>query len=312
MKNQAWVVLILSLPTENATVRMRAWRALKAAGVAVLRDGVYLLPDLPSGPKVFESVVKDVQESGGKAYVLNAADDDSANFPALFDRTEEYAALMAELAQLQASFSSEALPSLIKQVRKVRKAFTALVSIDYFPNEAQAQTQAALLSAEQQLNRLVSPDEPHEITGTIQGLELSHYQNRTWATRKRPWVDRLASAWLIRRFIDKSAHILWLDSPADCPVDALGFDFDGATFSHIDGKVTFEVLVASFALEQPALTRLGALVHYLDVGGIQSAEASGLEQILWGLRNTISDDDQLLTTASNVFDALLTAFSEKA
>ncbi len=307
-----WFLLVLSLPTQNATARMRAWRALKAAGVAVLRDGVYLLPAHSNYREIFDGVAQDVQLSGGTALILQVAEDEVANFPALFDRQADYAGLLAELAQLQASFSTEALPSLIKQVRKLRKTFSALAGIDYFPNEVQAQTQAELLNAELQLNRLVSPDEPHDKAGNIQRLEPSHYQNRTWATRKRPWVDRLASAWLIRRFIDKNARILWLDSPADCPADALGFDFDGATFSHVDGKVTFEVLATSFALEQPALSRFGALVHYLDVGGIPPTEASGLEQILWGLRNTINDDDQLLAAASSVFDALLTAFSKKA
>lgn len=313
MNDQPWLILILSLPTENATVRMRAWRTLKASGAAVLRDGVYLLPDQSGFSSLFESVAADVQSSGGTAFVLQAADDKSAAFPALFDRTDDYAGLLADLAQLQALFTAEeALPSLIKQLRKLRKTFAATVSIDFFPNETQAQAQAALLSAELQLNRLLFPDEPHETAGNIQLLEQSQYQNRLWATRKRPWVDRLASAWLIRRYIDKSARILWLDSPADCPTDALGFDFDGATFSHIDSKVTFEVLVASFALEQPALIRFASVVHYLDVGGIQPAEASGLEQILWGLHNTINDDDQLLAAASSVFDALLTAFIEKA
>lgn len=126
-----------------------------------------------------------------------------------------------------------------------------------------------------------------------------------------PWVDRLACAWLIRRFIDPEARFVWLQAPKDCPADALGFDFDGASFTHLNGKVTFEVLLDSFRLDHPGLTRLGALVHFLDVGGIQPSEASGLEQILWGLRNSIHDDDQLIATANGVFDALLAAFTDK-
>lgn len=307
-----WLLLILSLPTQNATTRMRAWRTLKASGVAVLRDGVYLLPNQPNCRQIFDDVAEDVQSSAGTAFIMQVADDESARFPALFNRKDDYAGLLVDLTQLQALFTAKALPSLIKQLRKLRKTFATIVSIDYLPSEAQAQAHAALLNAEIELNRLVSPHEPHETTGRIQRLEQSQYQNRTWATRKRPWVDRLASAWLIRRFIDKRAQFLWLDSPNQCPADALGFDFDGATFSHINGKVTFEVLLTSFALEQPALIRFGSLVHYLDAGGIQPNEASGLEQILWGLRNTINDDDQLLAAASSVFDALLTAFTEKA
>jgi hypothetical protein len=120
----------------------------------------------------------------------------------------------------------------------------------------------------------------------------------------------LASAWLIRHFIDPQAQLLWLSSPSDCPSDALGFDFDGATFSHLDGRVTFEVLLASFALEKPGLKRLGALVHFLDVGGVQPPEAVGIESVIAGLRDTIKNDDQLLIAASAVFDSLLVTFEK--
>jgi len=109
---------------------------------------------------------------------------------------------------------------------------------------------------------------------------------------------------LIRRFIDPQAQILWLDSPDDCPVQALGFDFDGATFSHVGGKVTFEVLMASFRLTEPGLARLGTIVHYLDVGGAPQPEAPGVESVLAGLRDTIADDDELLAAACAVFDGL--------
>ncbi|MCJ9712123.1 chromate resistance protein, partial [Bordetella hinzii] len=133
----------------------------------------------------------------------------------------------------------------------------------------------------------------------------------TWATRARPWVDRLASAWLIRRRIDKDARILWLASPADCPRTAVGFDFDGASFSHVGAKVTFEHLAAAFGLQSRAIDRLGAIVHFLDAGGVRPAEAAGVEQILAGLRATVADDDQLLALASGVFDGLLASFEKE-
>ena len=154
----------------------------------------------------------------------------------------------------------------------------------------------------------MSPDEPHAIDGAIVYLRVADYQGRTWATRRRPWVDRLACAWLIRRFIDRRAPVLWLASPADCPADALGFDFDGATFSHVGSRVTFEVLTASFALEQAAMVRLGELVHFLDMGGAQPPEAAGVESVLAGLRASLIDDDALLAAASAVFDGLISAF----
>ncbi|HYM47830.1 MAG TPA: chromate resistance protein ChrB domain-containing protein, partial [Burkholderiaceae bacterium] len=132
------------------------------------------------------------------------------------------------------------------------------------------------------------------------------------ATRRRPWVDRLACAWLIRRFIDRKARIVWLAKPKDCPAKAIGFDFDGATFSHVGARVTFEVMLASFGLEQPALRRIGAIVHYLDAGGVQPPESSGIESVLAGLRDAIADDDQLVKAAGTVFDGLLASFEKGA
>lgn len=307
----SWLLLITTLPTENATVRMRAWRALKASGAAVLRDGVYLLPDRAPYSDRLNAVATDVQSNGGTAYVLQAGEAETETFPTLFDRSDDYAELLAEAARLRDALSGNNVQETLKQARKLRKAFVSLVEIDFFPGEAQHQADAALCELELQTNRVLSPDEPHAMTGAIRRLMPADFRNRVWATRRRLWVDRLASAWLIQRFIDRDARFLWLDTPADCPSDALGFDFDGATFSHVGAKVTFEVLQASFGLEQPSLRRLGALVHYLDVGGVQPAEAVGVERVLAGLRTAFSDDDQLLQAASGVFDGLLAAFENE-
>lgn len=305
-----WYLLITSLPTENATARMRIWRSLKASGAAVPRDGVYLMPDREPCRETLESIAVEVRENGGTAMVLRTEEPDDGNFVRLFERTEEFSALLADAVKARGELSADTAPDVLKQSRKLRKVFTGLSAIDFFPGEAQRQTETALNELELSVVRILSPDEPRAIDGPISLLSISDYQGRTWATRSRPWVDRLASAWLIRRFIDPHAHLRWLASPNDCPADALGFDFDGATFSHFDGRVTFEVLLASFSLEQPALKRLGALVHFLDVGGVQPPEAVGIESVLGGLRDAINDDDQLLTAASAVFDSLLVTFEK--
>ncbi len=306
-----WLSLITSLPTENATARMRAWRALKASGAAVLRDGVYLMPEREACRNTLDAVAADILGAGGTVFVLRVEEPDGAAFVSLFDRREDYAVLLADISKAHAGLAAETAADTLKQARKLRKTFAGLAEIDFFPGEARRQAEAALQDLEQQAGWALSPDEPHAVASTIPQLPLGLYLGRTWATRCRPWVDRLASAWLIRRFIDPDAHLLWLASPADCPPDALGFDFDGATFSHVGVRVTFEVLLASFGLETPALQRLGALVHFLDVGGVQPPESVGIESALAGLRDTIGDDDQLLNFASTVFDGLLASF-EKA
>ncbi|WP_035052110.1 chromate resistance protein ChrB domain-containing protein [Andreprevotia chitinilytica] len=303
-----WLTLILTLPTANATARMRIWRALKASGAAVLRDGVYLLPERDDCHSALAEIAEDIEANGGTAYLLQADGAIAATFPSLFDRTEDYAALLTAISETHAALNIDNALDTLKQFRKLGKTFAAIGATDFFPGEAQRQVDVALRALEVAANAILSPDEPHAATGAVARLNLVDYQGRIWATRARPWVDRLASAWLIRRFIDPAARFLWLASQADCPADALGFDFDGAAFSHIGAKVTFETLLASFALDQPALQRLGALVHYLDVGGIPPAEAGGVERVLAGLRNTISNDDQLLAAAGHIFDGLLAAF----
>ena len=305
-----FLLLILSLPTENATVRQRAWRALKSSGAAVLRDGVYLMPNSDECLAILNNLASDVREGGGVAHVLPTEEPEGVDFIALFDRSNDFANLLSEIHQLRQTLTVDTVQDVLRQVRKLRKSFATLVDIDFYPGEAQRQADSALCDLEQDCARTLSPDEPHAVEGTIARLDLSDYQARTWATRARPWVDRLASAWLIRRFVDPQAHILWLATPADCPPDALGFDFDGATFSHVGNRVTFEVLAASFGLEQPAITRIGLVVHYLDVGGIQPPEALGIESVLAGLREAVDHDDRLLATASTVFDGLLANYEK--
>jgi hypothetical protein len=123
----------------------------------------------------------------------------------------------------------------------------------------------------------------------------------------------LASAWLIKRCIDKRAKFVWLKNPRDCPKRAVGFDFDNAEFTHIGAKVTFEVLLASFGLDgNPALKRVGAIIHYLDVGGVPVPEAAGLQALLRGARLELSNDDVLVAEAERIFDHLYAAFRKDA
>ncbi|OAN28457.1 chromate resistance protein ChrB domain-containing protein [Pseudomonas oryzihabitans] len=306
-----WLVLVLSLPTENATARQRAWRSLKASGSAVLRDGVYLMPARDDCQAMLDGLASDVSDAGGAAYVLRVEEPELSDFKGLFERGENYALLLAEIARARAALTGDTVQDVLKQARKLRKAFATLAAIDFFPGEAQQQTDQAMQELELACARVLSPDEPHDSEGLITQLRIADYQGRVWATRQRPWVDRLASAWLIRRFVDPEAKVLWLASPAECPTEALGFDFDGAAFTHVGSRVTFEVLAASFGLTQPAISRLGVLVHYLDVGGIQPAEAVGIESVLAGLRATLLDDDQLLAAASALFDGLLASFNNE-
>jgi len=309
-----WLVFLMSQPGKSPTPRIRLWRLLKGLGAAVLRDGVYLLPDREPLRQALEDQVQGVHTLGGAAYVLSVepltATD--AHFRAFFDRSEEYAALLTTIAQVRASLAEMTEAQARRVLQQVRRDYEALLAIDYFPGPAQAQSAQALADAEAAVTRHFSPDEPQPLQAGIRHLERTTYRGKVWATRQRVWVDRVASAWLIRRFIDPDARFLWLQTPQDCPADAIGFDFDGAAFTHTGQRVTFEVLVASFALEtDPALSRMGVLVHTLDVGGVPVPEAAGFEGILTGVRASGADDDQMLAAMMPVLDALYTAFGQE-
>ncbi|AOK54664.1 hypothetical protein WT15_14440 [Burkholderia stagnalis] len=308
-----WSLLVLTLPTENATARMRFWRALKAKGCAVLRDGIYLLPYSEERESMLRELAGAIAGSGGTAHLLRAPSLDAsqdAEFRALFARDDEYAAFIRALSDARKTLSAQSPAELARGLRRLQKDYDALRATDWFPADAAARAEAAWRDFVAVVETVLSPDEPHAASRAIPLLPLGDYQGRTWATRRHLWVDRVASAWLIRRFIDPRARFLWLASPQDCPPGALGFDFDGAAFTHVDERVTFEVLLASFGLDNDAaLMRLGEIVHALDVGGTAVPEAVGFEAVMAGTRQRAENDDQLLEQMGAVLDALYAHFA---
>ncbi|WP_149135946.1 chromate resistance protein ChrB domain-containing protein [Cupriavidus campinensis] len=308
-----WVVLVVSLPTSAATARMRFWRGIKAFGAAALRDGVYLLPDIAGLREPLQALATDAASEDGKVWTLSVQATDTqqdTEYRALFDRTPEYADWMAELSSARATWAETDEADLLRMARRYGRGYDAIRKIDYFPNEASVRAEAQWRDFNAAIDIMLSPGEPQGIAGTIPRRDPTQYQGRRWATRQHLWVDRVACAWLIRRFIDPHTSFLWLEDIRQCPEEALGFDFDGATFTHVGDRVSFEVLLASFGLdENKGLARLGQMVHVLDIGGAPVAEASGFEAVLAGTRERLPDDDALLEEVGAVLDSLYTHFS---
>jgi hypothetical protein len=316
LSTPSWLLLIVSLPTASATGRMRIWRALKALGCMALRDGAYLLPMQADHEQTLQELADECIREGGSAWLMTVqprSADEAAAYRQLFDRSEDYAELRKTWKEANRGLASLATSELARLQRKLQREFDAVRAIDYFPSEASTEAEAAWTDFRKRIESVLSPDEPHETRGQIPRLDIGNYQGRTWATRRRLWVDRVASAWLIRRFIDRDARFRWLDKPSECPKSALGFDFDGATFTHVGDRVTFETLLASFGLEQDrALLRLAAIVHSLDVGGEPVPEAKGFEAVMAGARERLTDDDALLTEMSMVLDSLYAHFQRES
>ena len=308
-----WLALIVSLPSASATARMRIWRAVKALGCAALRDGAYLLPAQTEQAAQLQALADETRQEDGQAWLLQVQAKDMAEqaiFQALFDRTADHSPWPEELKQARQALYDLGTTELQRLQRKQARIYAAIRKIDFFPGETSIRAEAQWRDFSNAIEAMQSPGEPQATAGRIARRDRIQYQGRLWATRRHLWVDRVASAWLIQRFIDPHARFLWLDAPADCPPDALGFDFDGATFSHVGERVTFEVLLTSFGLEgDRSLAQLGAMVHALDVGGAAPPEAGGFEAVLAGARKRWPDDDVLLADIGGVLDSLHAHFS---
>lgn len=303
-----WLVLTATLPTNPSALRVRVWRALKTTGAGTLREGVYVLPSMAPTAQALWDIERTIAEAGADAHMLVVEARDEAqekSFRALFDRSDLYGELLQSIKEVRSAIRKSSEAELHKSLRGLEQQLQSIQASDFFAGKDSGRTAAALAALRREIELHLSPDEPSPSVAAIERRHFDEFQGRTWATRKRPWVDRLATAWLVQRFVDKSPSFIWLSDPRKCPKSALGYDFDGAAFTHVGDKVTFEVVAATFGLdEDPGIKRLGELVHYIDIGGIPVDEAPGFEMLVRGLQAQHAKDDALLAASLALFDTL--------
>jgi hypothetical protein len=303
-----WLILTATLPTSPSALRVRVWRALKSTGAATLRDGVYLLPAQAPTAQALWDIERTIADNGADAHMLRVEPRDEAQarrFEGLFDRSDLYDELLQSIKEVRRTMKKSGEAELHRTLRQLEQQLLALQGIDFFPGKASEKAATAMQALRREVELQFSPDEPKSAAASIERQPLDAFQRKTWATRKRPWIDRLATAWLIQRFIDRSPTFVWLADPKKCPKTALGYDFDAARFSHVGDKVTFEVVATTFGLDHDSgIQRVGELVRYLDVGGIPVEEAAGVETMVRGLQAEHRDDDALLAASLSLFDAL--------
>ena len=310
-----WLVLTATLPAHPSALRVRVWRALKATGAGTLREGVYVLPSAAPTAQALRDIERTIAQAGAQAHLLEVDARDRVQeqaFRGLFDRSELYAELAQSVKEARKAIRKSTEAELHKTLRMIEQQLQQVRASDFFPGREHAAAAEAVAALRRDIELHLSPGEPAARQAPIARLRPEDFQGRTWATRKRPWVDRLATAWLVQRFVDRQPRFLWLADPRKCPKEAVGYDFDGATFTHVGDLVTFEVVAKSFGLdEQPAIRRLGELVHAIDVGGTLRDEAPGLELLVRGLQAQHADDDALLRAGTGFFDTLHAALAAR-
>lgn len=306
-----WLVLAATLPSAPSALRVRVWRSLRATGCAPLRDGVYLLPAVAATASELRALETTIADAGADSHLLSLRARDAAQesaFVALFDRSTAYAEYAQKLKGARAAVRRPEPAEQRQTLRALERQLESIVAIDFFPGKGKDDAERGLATLAAEIHRRQSTGELSPVDGAVERLAGEAFSGKVWATRKRPWVDRLATAWLVRRFVDPDARFVWLDPGKKPQRGALGFDFDGARFTHIGDKVTFEVVADTFGLrDDPGIECVGELVHYLDVGGIPVDEAAGVEAMVRGLHAQHESDDDLLAAALPLFDSLYAA-----
>lgn len=307
-----WLTLVASLPTDDAATRMKALRTLEALGAGVLREGVYLLPDHEQHRMSLARLAEYIDSVGGHAWMLAADTTDSmqdATFRRLFDRTPRYLELQKNIAAMKTGFGIADPGAIATLVQRHREELETLAAIDFFPSASRDLTARLLAETERAVDALRFPADQPESTPVAKSRK--DYFRKTWATRHPLTIDRLAAAWLIRRFIDPEAKMVWLDKHAAPPDEAATFGFEGAEFASSRARVTFEELIQSFRLHRHmVLERMGTLVKALELGDVSVAEAQGVETMLTGARHRAKTDDELLIETEKTLDLVFETYGE--
>ena len=289
---------------------MRVLRTLESLGAAVMREGVYVLPDSNANQKALDALAEYIAKSSGVAHVLRVSAASSAQqqgLERLFDRTARYEELIKTVQSLRVGFGHSD-PSAIKRVLdKQRREYEAIAALDFFPSGAKSRAERALAESDAAVQKLLLAAQSQAM---LAGEKLL---GRAWVTRKPLWADRLACAWLIRRFVDPEATLAWLDKDEQAPSGALGFAFDGAHFAAGAGHVAYEEMLAKLNLgKNAALQKIASIVHFLEMGGSAVPEAAGVQTLLQGAQRRSTSAQDLVAEAEKTFDLLYDAYYEPA
>jgi hypothetical protein len=308
-----WLILVHQLPPTPSNLRVRTWRRLQELGAAAVKQSVYVLPDTAATREDFEWLKVEIEGAGGEAAVYSAEHLDTADEAALIEqfrhtRQQAYAELAGELQRLHRAGSSRPGPSdRRRDLARYRQRLAAIERVDFFASAGRDRVVTLLGDLE---TAAPMAGRGKRLLATGPG-DAARYEARLWVTRPRPGVDRMASAWLIRRFIDAKARFGFI-TDVKTAGDALPFDMFGAGFGHAGDRCTFETLTSRFAIRDAVVARIAEIVHDLDLkdGKFGAPEAATLGMAIDGLQLSAADDHTLLEQGMTLFEALYRSFAQ--
>ena len=315
MSQQQLLLLLVSVPPTPSSLRVRVWRRLRSLGAVPLKRSAYLLPDTPDRYEDFQWLAQEIQRDGGEATLVRVQQIENVS-PAevlrLFHdpRDEDYKHLAARYRRLLQSLDRKTAATSARvhdELARLSKEHQRIRTIDFYGAPGGAEVRRLEEAIAMRTRRPESPraQEPP-------ALDLTTLRGRRWVTRPRPHVDRIASAWLIKRFIDSEAVFVFAP-PAEFPKDAIAFDAPGVELSHHGEDCTFETLVKRARLRDRRLARLAEVVHEADLrdGKYPHEEARGIDVAIRALLAASPDDHQVLAQGMAMFEGLYVTTARK-
>src|SRR5215468_438404 len=308
-----WLLLIHQLPAKPAYARVKVWRRLQALGAVTVKNAVYALPSNEETQEDFAWLAREIVELGGEVLVCEAAlveglDDHRLAEMFLAARNEDYGKLAEEARGLERRLDAEpADAEMASQLARLRRRLSEVAAIDFFSADGRNAAERLIAGLEARLQQ------GSDAMTFSQGLSTSQspLANKVWVTREHVQIDRIASAWLVRRFIDPAARFKFVPGRSYTPRQGeVRFDMFEGEYTHEGDRCTFEVLVARAGLDDAALAAIGEIIHDIDLkdGKYGREETAGIRTVIAGIAAAHRDDEQRLARGAAVLDDLYESF----
>jgi hypothetical protein len=314
-----WVLFMPAIPPQPASLRVKIWRRLQSIGAIGLRGGVYVLPNREECVELFEWIARELRAAGGQASLcegrfLDAGSDADIERRFIEARDADYAELAAAAKSLAKQVRGrrvgpERLAAIAGEHGKLVHRLGEIAAIDFGNAPGRGAAEGLLASIARALPRGGEPAAKSRLE------VMPRPRGATWVTRTGVHVDRIASAWLIRRFIDSQARLKFVPPSGYEPLPGeLRFDMFEAEFTHVGDRCTFEVLVERMGLDDPALAAIGEIIHDLDLRDDRFGrdETAGVRSAIDGICTAARDDEQRIAAVSPMLDGLHASFTTRA
>jgi len=317
-----WLLLIHQIPAKPTYFRAKIWRRLQQLGAVAIKQSVYAMPHQEQSLEDLTWIVKEITDGGGEATMIQARFIEGLSDPQVIGlfhaaRGSDYEKILAEIRALREDWHCQAgesatdcLLGFRTRLEKIRKQFNDVVRIDFFKAPEQLQAQTALNDLETTFieHRSTEPAASDKNTG-ITGLT-----GKTWVTRENIYVDRIACAWLVRRYADPDARFRFVTGSQYSPEPGeIRYDMAEAEYTHAMDKCSFEVMIERFGISDPALSLVAKVVHDIDLkdSAFGLPETAGVQALFDGITATAHDDLERIDQASGVLDSLLAYFKNR-